>query len=75
MLSFIGTPAYRAHKEKRFPPADNKIIAQNEAFFLSEARTRSEYEKAYRTSRAIYYKDQPPFSDILKRIQMYAHQL
>jgi hypothetical protein len=75
VLSFIGTPDYRVHKEKRFPSADNKIIAQNEAFLLSDARTRSEYQKAYQAGQAIYYKGQPAFSDILKRIQMFANQL
>ncbi len=69
VLSFIGTPNYQAHKQKRFRSADNQTIARNEAFLLSDGGTRSEYEKAYRTSSPLFYKDQPDFGEILNRIQ------
>jgi hypothetical protein len=42
----IGTPAYKAHKQKRFPNADNQNIAENEAFLLSDAKTRATFAKA-----------------------------
>jgi hypothetical protein len=72
---FIGSEAYRVHKEKRFPAADNQVIAQNEAFRLGDATTRARYEKAYLATRALYYRDQPPFSKILARIQQWAPKL
>jgi hypothetical protein len=53
--AFIGTDAYKAHKNKRFPKADNQNIAQNQAFVLSDANTRKLYEKAYEDSSALYY--------------------
>jgi hypothetical protein len=75
VLSFIGTPDYQAHKKKRFSPEDEPIIAKNEAFLLSDAVTRSAYEKACRTSSALYYKEQPDLGDILNRIQTCADKL
>lgn len=62
---FIGTPAYAAHKAKRFRGADNPILAQNEAFLLSDAQTRTQYARAFDSSRSLYYKAQPPFEEIL----------
>jgi hypothetical protein len=53
--AFIGTDAHKAHKNKRFPKADNQNIAQNQAFVLSDANTRKLYEKAYEDSSALYY--------------------
>jgi Nucleotidyl transferase AbiEii toxin, Type IV TA system len=65
---FIGTEAYKAHKKKRFPKADNQNIAQNEAFLLSDAKTRALYAKAYQDSAALYYASKPTFEAILKAI-------
>jgi hypothetical protein len=42
---FIGTPAYLAHRARRFPKADNPIIAENEAFALSDPDTRAKLQK------------------------------
>lgn len=62
---FIGTPAYAAHKAKRFRGADNPVLAENEAFLLSDAQTRAEYARAFDSSRSLYYKSQPPFEEII----------
>ncbi|MCC6913282.1 MAG: nucleotidyl transferase AbiEii/AbiGii toxin family protein [Rhodospirillaceae bacterium] len=67
--SFIGSEAYLAHKQKRFPSADNQVIAENEAFLLSGATTRARYERAYVTTRALYYREQPPFTELLAKIR------
>ena len=75
VLSFIGTPDYRSHKKRRFRSGDEPTIARNEAFLLSDPVTRFEYEKAYRITRALYYKVQPDFADILNRIQTRVDQL
>lgn len=69
---FIGTPEYCAHKEERFRPGDNQVIAQNEAFLLSDSATQSTYEEQYSSNRALYYADQPSFDDILGRIREHA---
>ncbi len=66
--AFIGTAAYKAHKAKRFPKADNQNIAQNEAFVLTDPDTRKAYAKAFAESSALYYADKPTFEQILEEI-------
>ena len=73
--AFIGTPEYHKHKKKRFPITDNQVIAENEAFLLSDAATRNEYEKEYLRNQALYYSGQPSFSDILDKIREHASGL
>jgi hypothetical protein len=51
--TFIGTDAYKAHKNKRFPKADNQNIAQNQAFIVSDQATRKLYDKAYEDGSAL----------------------
>ena len=72
---FIGTPAYLAHKAKRFREADNSVIAQNEAFVLSGPETRSKLQKAYAASAALYFRGQPSFEQVLTEIAKWAPAL
>lgn len=65
---FIGTEEYAQHKKRRFRAADNPVLAENEAFLLSDLETREIYAKAYNQSRALYYKSQPEFDEMLKII-------
>jgi len=64
----IGTEEYQAHKNKRFPKADNQILSENQAFLLSDDETYRLFESAYQESLSLYYQDQPSFKDIRKRI-------
>jgi Nucleotidyl transferase AbiEii toxin, Type IV TA system len=73
--AFIGTADYQAHKTKRFPKADNQIIAQNEAFILTDPVTRKAYAKAFTESSALYYADKPIFEQILEEIGKWIDQL
>jgi hypothetical protein len=73
--SFIGTEDYIAHKEKRFPAADNQVIAENEAFLLSDSATRSLYETEYRKTASLYYKGQVTFETILQEISKWKGRL
>lgn len=73
--SFIGSDAYVAHKEARFPTADKKMLERNEAFLLSDSATRSRFEMAYQATQALYYREQPPFVDLLERIATNFHRL
>jgi Nucleotidyl transferase AbiEii toxin, Type IV TA system len=66
--AFIGTEAYKAHKAKRFPKADNQNITENQAFIIGDPETRKLYEKAYEDSSALYHGSKPTFSQILERI-------
>lgn len=73
--SFIGTDAYKAHKVKRFRGGDDPDITTNQAFILSDAKVRAEYEKAYAQTSALYYKGKPAFGEILARIAANARRL
>ena len=66
---FIGTDAYKAHKQARFRQDDNQNIKENEAFLLSNAETKALYADAYDRSSDLYYGDQPSFEEILTKIQ------
>ena len=66
--AFIGTSEYKAHKKRRFPNADNQMIAANDAFLLNDTTTRTIFEKAYIQSASLYYQGQPSFGDILARV-------
>jgi hypothetical protein len=73
--AFIGTPAYLAHKTKRFPKADNPNIAENEAFALSDPDARAKLQKAYAASNALYFRGQPPFEAVLAEITEWASRI
>lgn len=67
---FIGTPEYHDHKKARFPKADFNIpISENEAFLLSNSETREAFRKRYLATASLYYKGQPDFEELLKRIK------
>jgi hypothetical protein len=67
--AFIGTAAYNDHKRNHFPKADNQNIAENEAFLLSDEKTRATYEATYARSSALYYKRRPTFEQIFNEIK------
>jgi len=73
--AFIGTPEYRAHKEKRFRAGDNPLIAENEAFLLHNPSVRKEYEDAFQDTKTLYYKAQPGFDEIMAKIREQADRL
>lgn len=67
---FIGTKAYHKHKEARFRgPEKGIVIAKTEAFLLSSSELRDQFKKRYNATAGLYYKGQPPFEDLLKRIK------
>lgn len=73
--NFIGTDEYKAHKQKRFPKADNQNIAQNEAFILSDPKTRKLYADAFAGTSALYYGTTPSFDQIVKGIRLWLDRL
>lgn len=73
--AFIGSPDYIAHKDTRFPAADDKNIAENPAFQLTDPEIRELFQRAYESTRALYYRGQPAFSEILARIGAHATRL
>jgi len=75
VLAFVGTPAYLAHKAKRFRSGDDPHIAQNAAFTLPDAAVRHLFAKQYQKTQALYHRGQPAFADILARIQAHIDAL
>jgi Nucleotidyl transferase AbiEii toxin, Type IV TA system len=73
--AFVGTAAYIAHKDKRFPNADNQDISTNEAFKLSDPGTRATYKAAYEKTTSLYYKGKPTFEQILDALETWANRL
>jgi len=69
VIAFIGTPEYQARKEHRFRKDDNLMIAENEAFLLSDTETRKQYTLVYQATASLYFGEQIPFNTILKKIQ------
>ncbi len=73
--AFIGTPEYQAHKEKRFRAGDNPRITENAAFLLTNPSIRKQYEEAFQNTKALYYKSQPGFDEIMDKIREQADRL
>lgn len=68
VINFIGTDEYNSHKEKRFRAADEQDISKNEAFILSNSEVKDLYKNTYERSSTLYYKEQIPFDEIMKKI-------
>ncbi len=68
VTAFIATPEYHARKEQRFRKDDKLIIAENEAFLLSDPATREQYTLAYQATAPLYFGRQPDFESIIEKI-------
>jgi len=74
--SFIATPQYQEHKQKRFPAADREIpVAENQAYLLDNAEIRASYKKRYEDTAGLYYQGQPAFEELFARIKQYLNRL
>jgi len=72
IVEFIGTEEYNIHKKKRFPIEDFNIpVFENQAFLLNKHNLRKEFQKRYESTKALYYKGQPTFEELLQRIHQY----
>jgi hypothetical protein len=73
---FIGSEEYFLHKEKRFPKRDLNIpIESNQAFLLTSGKLRTEFKERFSRRANLYYKGQPDFEEILKKISAQLHKL
>jgi hypothetical protein len=75
VLEFIGSEAYKAHKDKRFRMGDIQDLTVNEAFVLSDPALLALYEKQFSFTTSLYYREKPTFRTILKKIQETANRL
>jgi hypothetical protein len=73
--AFIGTDEYKAHKVERFRQGDNQVIAENQAFLLTDPGTRAAYAKAFAGSTALYYGQKPTFEQVLGTIEVWKARL
>lgn len=72
---FIGSPEYFIHKKIRFTPKDETDLTKNQAFLLSDESIRNFFKVEYQKTQNLYFKGQPKFEDILKRISEYLREL
>jgi hypothetical protein len=72
---FVGTEAYKEHKKNRFRGGDNPNIAENQAFILSDHKTRATYAKAYAENTALYFSEKPSFEQIFAKIGEWVSRL
>ncbi|HBF13102.1 MAG TPA: hypothetical protein DDW49_06920 [Deltaproteobacteria bacterium] len=72
---FIGSPEYQAHKKRRFPLRDNSDLKKNQAFLLTDKKVKELLETEYQKTRNLYFKGQPEFDAILKRISEHLDDL
>lgn len=75
VLTFIGTEAYQAHKQKRFRTSDETCIANNPAFTIPNNQLRTQYAREFQRKPAIYFHQQPDFLEILSRIEQFLERL
>ncbi|OKO83939.1 nucleotidyl transferase AbiEii/AbiGii toxin family protein [Bradyrhizobium sp. NAS96.2] len=73
--NFIGTAAYKQHKNDHFPSADNKNIKANPAFLIPDMETRKLYQEAYEAGSALYYAGMPTFGEILGTLRVWREVL
>lgn len=72
VIEFIGSQEYLDHKLKRIKGDDKLIqISENPAFLLEDGEIRVAFDKRYKSTAKLYYKGQPPFSEVLERIHHY----
>ena len=46
-------------------------ISENSAFLLNDNEMNMSFEKKYKATAKLYYKGQPPFSEVLERIHQF----
>lgn len=75
VLKFIGTDKYFEHKNKRFRNADEKCIAENDAFNFHDSQIQELFSNEFAKKSAMYFGKQPSFDEILLRITKHASHM
>jgi hypothetical protein len=74
--AFIGTPEYLTHKASRIKGADNQTpLREHPALLLSDLEIRESFKNRYQSTSKLYFNGQPPFEEILARIQLHLNKL
>ena len=67
---FAEADAFEAHRKKRFPKVDYEIpLSENQAFLLSDPEDFEALKKEYVGKRALYYRGQPGFEEVMNAIR------
>ena len=73
--AFIGTSEYLQHKADWIKGADAEIpVNTNPAFLLTE-ELMNDFEGRYKSTTALYFRGQPPFTEVIARIRQYLPKL
>lgn len=75
VINFIGTDAYKAHKQSRFRTNDQINIPENQAFIISDKQSRQLYSNEFVKKSSIYFGQQPTFDAVLQRIAKFTNML
>ncbi|QQR90036.1 MAG: nucleotidyl transferase AbiEii/AbiGii toxin family protein [Myxococcales bacterium] len=73
VLQFILTDEYREVKDHRFSKTD-KECQLSDAFRLDQ-QVKEQFEQEYQGTKDLYYKGQPPFSELLNTIEAHLNLL
>jgi hypothetical protein len=73
--AFIQQPEYEKRKSERFRTLDEKVIADNPAFTLSDTEQRKLFAQEYRKTEALYHEGQLDFETLIARIHQFINAL
>jgi hypothetical protein len=73
--SFLHSPEYQLHKQRRFKGTDRIIpLSEHPAFSLSLPGEREEFQNQLNLTANLYYRGLPNLNTILDRIQTHQHK-
>lgn len=75
VLEFIGSDEYYKHKMARFVGKDKDVIMAKNTSFQLTPELKDRFRTRYEATKALYYNGQPPFEELLERIQKYIDKL
>ncbi|MFC3560210.1 nucleotidyl transferase AbiEii/AbiGii toxin family protein [Pedobacter jamesrossensis] len=76
VVDFVGTSGYIAHKERRFNTKELETpLAKNAAFDFSDESLLKIFNERFLKTKALYYKGQPTFEEIIERIKLFLDKM
>ena len=66
--NFIGTEDYKAYKKKCFRRADSSVLAENEAFLMTDPKVREIYARVFEGPNNLFYRPRPSFEQVMETI-------
>ena len=75
VLGFIGTAEYQQHKADWIKGTDAETPVHTHPAFLLTEETLKDFEARYKATKALYFRGQPPFKEVITRIQQHLPNL